>query len=366
MKKLFLFLLLFIQILQSMSNAISLIPLAVGEIVRDFYANRSEGFHFIFHCHGKDGKFEKLVNEVVKVINRYCPLYNVIDIVDSDKDIEFTQSAVLMFDTVKAFDKLFSGRASLRRLIYHKTLHFLVYIQDLTAAQLNSLKPGLATSHNENFLIVKNDTIQLNTFITFQQPICRAWHIANFNEFSTLTKKWKNRELFLDKFNNFNGCELKVRLDYPSEPILNVKYDNYSVTKYTLNGYGITMIKEIAKNLNYSLYFNPYDRITKVTHNKSVNIDYFIHLIPIRLVYLNWAVHIVPFTTTDVIILISRSEPYSPFEKLFLPFEVEVWTWMIITLTTAVTTIIVVSFFPKQIRNFVFGNRVTTPLMNFV
>jgi hypothetical protein len=53
-------------------------------------------------------------------------------------------------------------------------------------------------------------------------------------------------------------------------------------------------------------------------------------------------------------------------DKALLPFDPEVWWWLIGFLTVAVVAIIVLSFMKKKVKNFVFGSNVRAPLLNLV
>lgn len=59
--------------------------------------------------------------------------------------------------------------------------------------------------------------------------------------------------------------------------------------------------------------------------------------------------------------------PYSPIEKLILPFETYVWLWIVICTGMALVTITCVSSCgSKNSRNFVFGAKNRTPFLNYI
>jgi hypothetical protein len=72
------------------------------------------------------------------------------------------------------------------------------------------------------------------------------------------------------------------------------------------------------------------------------------------------------FIVTDYVFLVSRSAPYSFFEKALMPFDIEVWYCLIGFLAVGLLVIVVVSFMSQKIRNFVFGLRVRAPMLNLV
>jgi hypothetical protein len=72
------------------------------------------------------------------------------------------------------------------------------------------------------------------------------------------------------------------------------------------------------------------------------------------------------FLVTDYVFLVSRSAPYSFFEKALLPFDSEVWYWLIGFLAVGLLVIVAVSFMSQKIRNFVFGLGIRAPMLNLV
>jgi hypothetical protein len=72
------------------------------------------------------------------------------------------------------------------------------------------------------------------------------------------------------------------------------------------------------------------------------------------------------FLVTDYVFLVSRSPLYSFFEKALLPFDQEVWHWLIGFLAAGLLVIVIVSFMSQKIRNFVFGLGIRAPMLNLV
>jgi hypothetical protein len=90
--------------------------------------------------------------------------------------------------------------------------------------------------------------------------------------------------------------------------------------------------------------------ITEATHKR-------------RPVYIAPAYYI---NTFDHVFLVTKPAPYTYFEKALLPFDDEVWFWLIGYLTVGVIVIVVVSFASRTVQRFVFGLRVKAPMLNLV
>jgi hypothetical protein len=71
-------------------------------------------------------------------------------------------------------------------------------------------------------------------------------------------------------------------------------------------------------------------------------------------------------TTEDIFFVISRSAPLSIAQKALLPFDDEVWHWLIGSLTVGVVVILAVSVMKQNIRNFVIGSRIKSPIVNMM
>lgn len=71
-----------------------------------------------------------------------------------------------------------------------------------------------------------------------------------------------------------------------------------------------------------------------------------------------------PYVYETLSLLVPPGAAYSSFEKLFLPFEIEVWIWLSVTLVVAVAIITFVNLLPLAAQEFVFGANVSTPTMN--
>jgi hypothetical protein len=67
-----------------------------------------------------------------------------------------------------------------------------------------------------------------------------------------------------------------------------------------------------------------------------------------------------------MIFVIPRGKPYTPFHKLLRPFQDYVWFSVLFVISACVVVITILSFLPQKYRNFVYGAKVTTPLLNVV
>lgn len=356
------------------SNCGEIVSVALSLIIKEFYIKRLEAFDVIVYTSEESGKLQEIkeiVNEALK-LNKVFP-YQVIFESDSSEEIPLDRSALLLFDNPENY-LYFHERSFLNNFSY-KNFYFLVYILDIKWTRLRNtlqviMNSGIEMFRFETFMVHNNEnSLYLVTFEEFQQPHCRRWKTSIVNQFEENTKKWKNRQIFIDKYFDFDGCELVAAVDFRNEPSVDVKFDNSRKLK-KMSGYGVTMHKEISKLLNYSLIINLYNSQTGTFYYKMDSYDFIIRSDSIRAQNTDDLMMKMMFTqsfmTLNQIIVIPTSQRYSQFEKLFLPFELDVWMWLSVTYATAVITILVFSFFPKKVQDYVFGINVKTPILNLM
>lgn len=163
--------------------------------------------------------------------------------------------------------------------------------------------------------------------------------------------KWMRDEFFPKPGTNFNRCKLRFGISYQS-------LGGRLVKKSTIEGFNIFLMAAAAEHLNFSIVFLPknhkdeesiqFNLITKVQTPKSTK-RYF---------------GTQPYHYEKLVIVVPPGQLYTSFEKLFLPFEIEVWTWIIITFVVVFSTILIVNFLPPFVGDFVFGRNVVTPSLN--
>lgn len=72
------------------------------------------------------------------------------------------------------------------------------------------------------------------------------------------------------------------------------------------------------------------------------------------------------YETSEYTLVFSTGEPYSPFEKLILPFDWETWTAFGVTFTIGFLTIFLLKRFDLAYQKFIFGSNVRSPAFNMM
>jgi hypothetical protein len=297
----------------------------------------------IFACHNRFlDKILETGKTPVKIVN-----------LDSFKEkLEVERSAVLLFNKLEQF-KAFSERVIIA-IESPQELHFFVYIENFKREDYASLVPRFLYSllHNHlNFLIdfEGDDWISLMTFTTFQQPDCRAFHAVVINQFSKATKQWKNQEFSIELYRNFNGCKLVAR---------HQRVMNHASSKL--------IHQAIEKSLNFKTIV-----VDSSDPKSTQRTDFAMSMFPSRAIPL-FSKKGIEFSSTsycritDYVLLVSRSEPYTYWEKALLPFDEEVWYWLTGLLVFSLFVIVVTSFMSQRVRDFIFGFGVRAPVLNMM
>lgn len=341
---------------------------SISQIVQEFYSKQSESFSFIVY-----GIKTRYLADLIDKIQSRNKMPASVQVKRFGENVQVKESAVLMFDTVRSYQE-FHDRSVLSNQ-FEKDFHFLVYVEEISSSNFLIKKPLQSLIFQQSsFLqrVRKNSEINLETFVTFLQPDCRAWHTLSLNTFHKQTRKWTRNSFFIDKFIDFNGCEIVVSAD---------KADRFAFEGNTLRGYGIMFIEQIAKSLNFKqkLYFGTqnfhsryYFRVKRwdvFLFTNSARRIFFMQ--SSRNLYTNFGVTTIGFSTVgftaiDVVFFVPKKELIRHFEKILLPFEDEVWFCIIFTFVVAVAVISVLKLLPKYMKKFVFGLRVQSPILNLL
>jgi hypothetical protein len=268
-----------------------------------------------------------------------------------------------------------------------KDLYFLVYVVDRIPSSYEYKEKfvaflGRSKLFLDYFLEVNEASISLKTYRMFQQPNCREVKQVFVNQFSMATHKWENQKFWIEKFDNLNQCELVIDAIHPQNLALQIDFNNENTTTY--RGYVTKLNDIISKKLNFSFVFNPTKKIDDYLNleqlviyekfNKSLkysDLQYEISSFrkskiegSFALLSTTWSSRI---TTVDEVILVARFKPYTALEKVFLPFQDEVWYWLIGTLGFIVSiSVVILIFASKKVQRFTFGSRVKTVMLNLM
>ena len=232
---------------------------------------------------------------------------------------------------------------------YFRGLKHLVHCQDAT--------------DYESFLLVKNDRISLHTMKMFTEKQCNEAQLLKINLISRLESKWKTEKFFMPRIENFHGCELRIGFDLLAEDKLPFsrlldEEDGF----VTAEGAIIDMIQTLSTHLNFTATYKG-----SLNHNNITTYDVKINADQLGYYDKSCNPSSDPIFTSSVVFVVPPGTPYTPWEKLFLPFDWETWMWLGITFAVAFLIIALIKIKRSDsMYEFVIGSNVTTPSLNVV
>ena len=239
--------------------------------------------------------------------------------------------------------------------------------------------------HHSYFIFNEHNMISVTTLEWFLKE-CNKRYMTRLHAFDKKSMTWIENLYAYEKFLYYNGCVLKMMLPSIEISDLNSYHWGFAVLDTLApNGatiHGITpLILNIAgEKYNFTVIYAPvmfqerdwilnydYLRVKSVgieTTIKDPNV-YFdiagVHLNNISTLRLSNV-----FTDIKYNLFVTPGDPYTPYEKLFLPFDLTTWILLATTFAITFTTICIINRLPKSARNFVYGRKIFTPSLNVV
>lgn len=254
-----------------------LIATALSQIINKVSEKQTDGFELILcgkkskrkHFHRVITKLEKLIE--VPQIRRRISSYSL------TQTNQIERSAILFFNNWDSY-KTFFFRSSLTNK-YDKYLYFLIYIDEQREFyNWNTVKVFVNNQprfYHEHFLNYNKTSITLSAAETFVQPHCRDIRQVEINHFLKSDLKWENQKFTMEKFENFNGCEMNIAAVFPQNLALSVDFDANG-ENFIVRGYTTTFNELISKSLNYTYIYNPVS--TNFVFNKTWKNDFHIEV----------------------------------------------------------------------------------------
>ena len=232
----------------------------------------------------------------------------------------------------------------------------------------------------EVLLVNDGKFLYLASIEWFSSDTCNHPHLKILNIFNKSIQKWNHKLLNYQKHQNYYGCELVMLLYNRSG---GEKWGSYQSDPKTnsIQPFGLTpeIFILMSKKFNFVPYFQPGNITRPVSIFQESNTATLIRInrtikvpnVCFEVIRFSDNIKVTTQSTASFlevrdIILVTPGELYSPFEKLFLPFDD--WTWQLIVLTflTAFVAIFVINRLPKIFQMTIYGENVTTPVLNVV
>lgn len=323
----------------------------IREIIEKHYVKNSINFNILAFGQSKL-YFDALITYITRNLDSKVSIGITQAPILPDGPILIEDSSILIFDSLKTHLE-FNNKASLINK-YSKRLNFLViYATPPTKISINIWKDIL---QYQTILFTNSKESRLYVILKYSERYCNSPQIFEINRFSTESLTWKMPDFF-PPVSDFHKCKISVGFLDRRQPFSEWKVlDNGPLT---YEGLGFDILGVLSKSLNFEILLNFRSTITG---------EYFYPFKPdlfqifAGFQELRFANSILflseSIDSDDFTFIIPRGEPYTPFEKLYLPFDEETWMWFCIFMVIGIATIFVLRFLPTRFQQFVIGERV--------
>jgi hypothetical protein len=336
----------------------------ISKILETFFAKESSILNIIF-CGNSNEALQKVVRKLDKSISVEMETCN--NITERKEERKFV---LLLIESTKLDDILKQMTTNRFDFSGYYLLHFINH-------PLNIDYSGVFKSFFDLFVynlnIVENN--QLITFMPFTAKSCHSTEPMKINEIKN--GNWTNENFFPSKMRNFYKCSLKIVSFLYAPSVMEEKFENNS---YKLYGSDIELINGFAQALNFTIDydFDPTPGAWGILTETGEATGGFAKLINRSadamvgmLSKTIWRTKYVSFTSTilfnPVILLVPPGAPLNAFEKLFQPYEFEVWICLFVAFITGlvIVTLLTVKS-DNKLKLFVIGREIKMPVLNMI
>ena len=276
---------------------------------------------------------------------------------------------------------------------YHnQPIKNIVIIPNLTFNDLNSTRildfysklpvSFMGLFHYAYFITNDMETVTLSTFDWFSPFGCNQLFLHKLNTFNKKSMKWTKKLMNYEKFLQYHGCELIMILPFPSQDktIYHVSgYASFSATGSLIHNGISTEIFEIAsKSYNFKVGYKGVDMDIEWITRQNINFESiktnpkffhqpFVYFQTLSLHHANINMRMSNvIADLNVHMFVTPAEKYSPYEKFFLPFDLETWILLGSTFAFTFFIIFIINCFSQSTRSLVYGYKVETPIWNVI
>lgn len=290
------------------------------------------------------------------------------EMIDSETIFTVNESSIMTFNSMKKLND-FNKKVNLTN-VYASPFKFFVHCENATFDEISRLnendiekrkdrKSGAYHGEIQNemteilqyqyFIIDEEISMSLATFVWYTPEKCSEPQLVEINSFDKETKKWKNSNFVMRKFENFHGCRLMFGVSKQGPASSYQIYDEDVVDYW---GYQLKLIEGLSNSLNFRYSFNPFIHETNQFYFKNSSVDLMISQFMINTFQEKWF-YSQPYMFLNHYIAVPPRENYSRFEKLILPFNHDTWTMIISSFFTSYATIIVLNCLNEKIKQHV-------------
>ena len=340
-------LLLFVVLCESRQ---SLVPQAIMQLVQNHFGESPVNIEVFYNSDRI-----KILEQTLKLLSAVKNL-KVINTESKNCNFTLKKNAIFIFDTLENYLKFVQVNKKVR-LALKGDITFLVYCSD---CKRRTIQSAISADMFERFLVEENNRISLNAVSMFTEKKCREAQLIEINQYSNSIQKWKT-EKFLDMIiDNFHGCEFIINIFSDDFPYMFFEVvDEESDAVVGAEGVIVEMIKALANDLNFTICFN--------RRMLGVGADAFFGIIELSHLTNKLLALSDPIYSASKVFVVPPGEPYTSWEKVFLPFDQPTWFWLGTTFGASFLIILFMKLSGStSMHDFVVGSNVSTPALNVV
>jgi len=340
---------------------------AIRDVAEEFYVKNQIQFDFVA-VSDDSRKFNQLTN-LLLVQNEIKSSHRLNSFSKNLSFVFVTENSAIIL-SVSCSDFRFINSNFIFVNLFTKSFKFLIYIDDCGLDFMENDIEHLVvdqklTFHRGSFeqyeflLINEGDFLYLATIEWFKRVACNQPQLKVLNSFSKTTQKWSKKLENYEKFQNFYGCKLKmwipsdIRLSNFGENDMNK--DNQEKSK---NGLIPQTFIDISKKYNFHPKFQRFNVENESRAEVCFNIFRMTSVMDMMMHFT------VSFLEIRDVILATPEDLYTPYEKLWLPFDVFTWKLLFFVFLLTFAVILVINQLPKAVQEIVYGENVHKPALN--
>lgn len=321
----------------------SLVPYAINEILTEHFTKNSWRIDLVQYGN-RSVRSEKIIDKILqtkddstvfKVSKKEAKISN-----------RLSDPTILIFDSPETF-KLASRNINWQsaNVGYARHAH-IVYVPNVTGSDIvRNIQRGFSIDKVGFLMRETEKSIDLVTSFMYTQFKCRTNQLVTINRFNKATG-WENQNFYPDKYQNLHSCRIKVfgSLNWAQDMTTRtIPFQIIMDFTDKVNG-DIQIVQFSPENLENS-------EVDLIAAKQESNRSYLISF---------------PFIYDKLVFYIPPGEPYTALEKMFLPFQVEFWIAIAVTLSLGFAAIQVINLTPIKVQRFVYGREIKTPTMNLI
>lgn len=236
-----------------------------------------------------------------------------------DENLTLDQPTVLFFDSPEDFQDVLSKNISWQNTNGTRSKH-LVHIKNGLLSELEHIQDGFSMD-NVGFLVNETEkSIELVTSFMYTQSKCRSNQFVTINKFDKATMEWETDTFYPDKYSNFHGCNLTIghEIGTEIEDFVKIDSDDYKI------------YRDLGEILNFEIQTKQFETVLDAMEDEEV--DVWIDDSPAEYYMDKHITLSYPIEVYEMMMAVAPGELYTPLERMFLPFQSEVWVAIALTL----------------------------------